>query len=172
MKSYLFYLLFLLNMLFINAWSAMASGRQHLSMDYNWKFIRSNAKGAEKQDFDDTKWRTLNLPHDWSIEGEFTEDAPTKGNGGFLPTGIGWYRKHFSLSVNPKEQNVWIEFDGVYMNSDVWINGQHLGNHPYGYTSFYYELSGLIILFNPIVVGIQVQVYTAMCGLILPDLCI
>jgi beta-galactosidase len=86
----------------------------------------------------------LNLPHDWSIEGEFKEDASTKGSGGYLPAGIGWYRKHFNLSVNSKERNVWIEFDGVYMNSDVWINGQHLGKHPYGYTSFYYDLTPFI----------------------------
>ena len=58
-------------------------------MDFNWKFLQSDTNGAEKQDFDDTKWRTLNLPHDWSIEGEFKEDAATKGAGGYLPTGIG-----------------------------------------------------------------------------------
>ncbi len=113
-------------------------------MDYNWKFIQSDIKEAEKPDFDDTKWRTLNLPHDWSIEGEFKEDAITKGRGGYLPTGIGWYRKRFNLPSVDKGQQFWIEFDGVYMNSDVWINGHHLGKHPYGYTSFYYDLTPFI----------------------------
>jgi beta-galactosidase len=128
----------------INAWSAVPAARQHLLMDYQWKFLQSDVQEAEKKTFDDAKWRTLNLPHDWSIEGEFTEDAPTKGNGGFLPTGVGWYRKHFTMPAIQKGQNVWIVFDGVYMNSDVWINGEHLGKHPYGYTSFYYDVTPFI----------------------------
>ena len=127
-----------------NAQSAPPKARQHVLMDDHWQFIQSDAQGAEKQGFDDTNWRTLDLPHDWSIEGEFREDATTKGAGGYLPTGIGWYRKHFRLSADPKEQNVWIEFDGVYMNSDVWVNEHHLGKHPYGYTSFYYDLTPFV----------------------------
>ena len=125
----------------LNAWSTTPSVRQHLLMDYNWKFIQTDVKGAEQQDFNDTQWRTLNLPHDWSIEGEFKEDAVTKGSGGYLPTGIGWYRRHFNLSEIRKDQQFNIEFDGVYMNSMVWINGKNLGNHPYGYTSFSYDLT-------------------------------
>ncbi|MGD0038726.1 MAG: sugar-binding domain-containing protein, partial [Bacteroidota bacterium] len=144
MKSYRFCFYFFLNMLFINALSAAPTGRRHLLMDYDWKFVQSDLKNAEKQDFDDSQWRTLNLPHDWSIEGEFTKDASTKGNGGYLPTGIGWYRKHFDLPTISKDQQSWLEFDGVYMNSDVWINGQYLGKHPYGYTSFYYDLTSFI----------------------------
>jgi beta-galactosidase len=128
----------------MNVWSAKPEPRQRLLMDKNWKFIQSDAKGAEAQNYDDTKWRTLNLPHDWSIEGEFKEDAITKGPGGYLPTGIGWYRKHLNIPSISKDQQFWIEFDGVYMNSDVWINGQHLGKHPYGYTSFYYDLTPFI----------------------------
>jgi len=134
----------LINFLTLSAWSVEPGTRQHLLMDHNWKFIQSDLKDAEKQGFDDTNWRTLNLPHDWSIEGEFKEDAITKGPGGYLPTSIGWYRKHFTLSSIGKDQQYWIEFDGVYMNSDVWINGQHLGKHPYGYTSFYYDLTPFI----------------------------
>jgi len=128
----------------LNVWAAIPESRQRLMMDKNWKFIQSDADSAEKQDFNDTKWKTLNLPHDWSIEGEFKEDAITRGPGGYLPTGIGWYRKHFNLSSVGKDQRFWIEFDGVYMNSDVWLNGQHLGKHPYGYTSFYYDLTPFI----------------------------
>ena len=128
----------------LNASSAKPGVRQHLLIDRDWKFIQSDVKGAEELNFNDVTWRTLNLPHDWSIEGEFREDAITKGPGGYLPTGIGWYRKHLSLSSIEKDQQYWIEFDGVYMNSDVWINGQHLGKHPYGYTSFYYDLTPYI----------------------------
>ncbi len=134
----------LINILTLKTWSAEFRARQHLLIDFNWKFVKSDVKGAEEQKFDDTNWRTLNIPHDWSIEGEFKEDAITKGSGGYLPTGIGWYRKHFNLSRIDKYQQFWIEFDGVYMNSDVWINGQHLGKHPYGYTSFYYDLTPFI----------------------------
>lgn len=143
-KTIIIFNLILLHQLLLFAGSAVPETRQRLLYDYNWKFIQSDIKDAEKPDFDDTGWRSLNLPHDWSIEGEFTEDALTKGAGGYLPTGIGWYRKHFSITSTGKGQQYWIEFDGVYMNSDVWINGQHLGTHPYGYTSFYYDLTPFI----------------------------
>jgi beta-galactosidase len=152
MKKLLFILIMTIpGSLSSNVWSALPDTRQHILFDKNWKFIQSDAKGAEKIDFDDSKWRTLNLPHDWSIEGEFKEDAITKGPGGYLPTGIGWYRKHFNTASPGKDQQYWIEFDGVYMNSDVWINGQHLGKHPYGYTSFYYDLTPYVKKGNNII---------------------
>jgi len=127
-----------------NIWAAVPEISLHLLMDLNWKFIQSDVKGAEAPGFNDTNWRMVNVPHDWSIEGEFEQDAITKGPGGYLPTGVGWYRKHFSISSISTGQQFRIEFDGVYMNSDVWINGQHLGKHPYGYTSFYYDLTPFI----------------------------
>src|SRR5664279_190272 len=141
--------LIILNLLIIqvftlNGWSAAPDARQRLLIDLNWKFIQSDVSGAQEPKFNDSVWRTLNLPHDWSIEGEFKEDAITKGPGGYLPTGIGWYRKHLNLSSIGKDQQYSIEFDGVYMNSNVWINGHHLGKHPYGYTSFYYDLTPYI----------------------------
>ncbi len=143
-KNVIILSLVFLNILSFNVWSAIPDTRQRLLMDYNWKFIQTDVKSAETKSFDDSKWRTLNLPHDWSIEGEFKQDASTNGDGGYLPTGIGWYRKHFNLSSIPKDQQFWIEFEGVYMNSDVWINGQHLGKHPYGYTGFYYDLTPFV----------------------------
>jgi beta-galactosidase len=133
--------LILVNLFWLNVWSANLPSRQRLLMDYNWKFIQSDVSEAPKPDFDDTKWRILNLPHDWSIEGEFKEDATSQGSGGYLPMGIGWYRKQFTLPEIRKDQQFSIEFDGVYMNSDVWINGQHLGKHVYGYTGFSYDLT-------------------------------
>jgi beta-galactosidase len=115
--------------------------RQRLLMDMNWKFSQTDTAGAMKPGFNDSKWRTLNLPHDWSIEGAFKEEPAQLARAGFLPTGIGWYRKHFMLPTAAASKNVWIEFDGIYQNSDVWINGQYLGHYPNGYMSFNYELT-------------------------------
>src|SRR6185295_2000564 len=118
--------------------------RQRLLMDIGWKFSLTDTMGAEKPGFNDTKWRTLNLPHDWSIEGEFSDRHPTGGGGGYLPTGVGWYRKHINITSDQLKKDIWIEFDGVYQNSDVWINGNHLGHYPNGYMSFYYDLSSYV----------------------------
>jgi len=112
------------------------------SFDADWRFIQDDAVGDEKAEFDDATWCAVNVPHDWSIAGPFDEKNPTGGAGGFLPAGIGWYRKDFVLPVNYAQRRVFIEFDGVMANSDVWINGHHLGHRPYGYVSFGYELTG------------------------------
>ena len=112
------------------------------SFDSDWRFHQGELDGADKIEFDDSAWRRLDVPHDWSIEGPFDKDNPTRGSGGFLPAGIGWYRKHFTLPTNDANRHVFIEFDGVMANSDVWINGFHLGRRPYGYVSFSYELTG------------------------------
>jgi len=115
--------------------------RQRLLMDYGWMFTRDEAAGAEEPNFDDSGWRSLDLPHDWSIEGPYDQNAPTGGRGGYLPTGVGWYRRSFTLPDGPRGRRVSIEFDGVYQNSDVWINGHHLGSRPNGYVSFHYDLT-------------------------------
>jgi beta-galactosidase len=112
------------------------------SFDQDWRFFKGDVPGAEKSDFDDSAWRVLNVPHDWSIEGPYEEKNPTGGAGGFLPADVGWYRKHFTLPADYAQRRVFIEFDGVMANSDVWINGQHLGKRPYGYVSFRYEFTG------------------------------
>jgi beta-galactosidase len=123
----------------------VAQNRQRTLIDFNWKFILDDSLNAEQPDFDDSNWRDLDLPHNWSIEGPYDENAVTGGSGGFLPTGIGWYRKHLTLPHDAKGKIVWIEFDGVYMNTDVWINGHHLGNYPYGYNSFHYDLTPYVV---------------------------
>ncbi|HEY6504895.1 MAG TPA: glycoside hydrolase family 2 TIM barrel-domain containing protein [Chitinophagaceae bacterium] len=120
------------------------SPRKKINIDDNWKFSQTDTAGGDKASFNDSKWRTLNLPHDWSIENAFTQTAPTGGGGGYLPTGVGWYRKHFVLPKSVVAKNIWVEFDGVYQNSDVWINGHHLGHYPSGYMSFYYDLTPYI----------------------------
>jgi len=97
--------------------------------------------GAQETAFDDAAWRALDLPHDWSIEGEFSEQNPAGVGGGALPGGVGWYRKTFSVPAADSGRLVFVEFDGVYRNSEVWINGQYLGKRPYGYSSFRYELT-------------------------------
>lgn len=109
--------------------------------DFDWRFFKGDAPGAEQPGFDDAAWRKLNLPHDWSIEGPFAQNEPTGGPGGYLPTGIGWYRKKFTLTEAVQGRKLSVEFDGVYQHSDVWINGHLLGHQPYGYTSFAYDLT-------------------------------
>lgn len=111
------------------------------NFDASWKFIREDVKLAEKTEFNDAAWRTLDVPHDWSVEGTYNRANPTGRGGGFVEAGIGWYRKRFSLDEADPKSLVFIDFDGVMMNSDVWINGVHLGKRPYGYISFEYELT-------------------------------
>ncbi len=123
---------------------AAAQQRQHLSMDPGWRFTPGDPAGAERPGFDDHGWRTVDLPHDWSIEGTPREDAPGGGRIGYFPTGIGWYRKTFRMPNGSKGHEAWLAFDGVYMNSDVWLNGHHLGHRPYGYISFRYDITPYI----------------------------
>ena len=118
------------------------TSRVVLNFDKDWRFFKDDAQGAETPSFDDSKWRKLDVPHDWSIEGPYDKDSPTGRGGGYLPAGIGWYRKSFTLNEADAGQKFFIEFDGVMANSDVWINGFHLGKRPYGYSSFSYDLTG------------------------------
>jgi beta-galactosidase len=122
------------------------------SFNANWKFIRADVESAEQIAFDDSNWSTLDLPHDYSIEdlpikaevkqiGPFSEESEGGISTGHVVGGTAWYRKHFTLDKADKGKIVKILFDGVYMNADVWINGHHLGNHPYGYTAFAYDLT-------------------------------
>ncbi len=115
--------------------------RQRLSMDPGWRFALGDQAGAGRPGFDDHQWRRLDLPHDWSVEGTPREDAPGGGRVGYFPTGIGWYRKAFRMPAGARGQMARLEFDGVYMNSDVWINGVLLGHRPYGYISFAYDIT-------------------------------
>src|SRR5688572_11429310 len=111
------------------------------SFNKGWKFFLGDDSLAFQPAYDDSKWRVLNVPHDWSIEGTFSKDHPATSQGGALPTGVGWYRKTFTLPISTKEKVVYIEFDGVYCNSEVWINGHYLGIRPNGYISFRYDLT-------------------------------
>ncbi|HEX8330623.1 MAG TPA: glycoside hydrolase family 2 TIM barrel-domain containing protein [Hymenobacter sp.] len=121
--------------------SAQSPGRVTTSFDPNWRFLKGEAKGAEQPAFADAKWRTLAVPHDWSIEGPYDQANPTSRGGGYLPAGVGWYRKTFTLPATDAQRRVRVEFDGVMANSEVWINGVSLGQRPYGYSSFSYDLT-------------------------------
>lgn len=131
--------------------------RQRLTADFGWKFTKGDTPGADKPDFDDTAWRTLDLPHDWSIEGPYTQSDPTGGGGGSLPTGIGWYRRAFVAPEAWRRKNVFVEFAGVYMNSDVWLNGQLLGHRPFGYISFEYNLTPYLKFGHTNVLSVRVD---------------
>ncbi len=120
---------------------ATPPGRLRFSMDPAWRFQLGDLPQASAPAFDDRSWRRLDLPHDWSIEGTPTQGAPGGGANGYFPTGIGWYRKTFRLPVDRTGRRAWLEFDGVYMNSDVWINGVHLGHRPFGAISFRYDVT-------------------------------
>ncbi len=115
--------------------------RKTENFDKGWKFNLGDVTDAQAPGFDDSLWRVLDLPHDWSIEGKFSKDNPATPSGGALPGGIGWYRKTFTIPVSEKGRLAFIDFDGVYKNSEVWINGHSLGLRPYGYSSFRYELT-------------------------------
>ena len=110
-----------------------------------WRFLQADAAGAEKVAFDDSAWKSVTLPHDWSIAGPAKEDAPSKGAGAFMPTGVGWYRKSFTVPAADAKpaaaRRTFVVFDGVMANSDVYLNGELLGHRPYGYVSFVYELT-------------------------------
>ncbi len=137
----------LASLLLLNSANAQTSTGNTINFDEGWRFHRGGMLGAEQPRLDDSKWRRIDLPHDWSIEdipgthSPFNPDAISQVGGGFTSQGTAWYRKTFNIPATDKAKRVIILFDGVYMNADVYINGEHLGNHPYGYTSFYYDLT-------------------------------
>ncbi len=147
--------------------AAVVAGKRGQLFDEGWRFLRGDAPGAERPEFDDTAWRSLDLPHDFSVEdlpprapdangegtlwgtavtptrvGPFDTELSQGGRDtGWFVGGAGWYRKRFSAAAVPADGQVEVVFDGIYMNSDVWLNGTLLGNHPYGYTAFAYDLT-------------------------------
>jgi beta-galactosidase len=123
-----------------------------------WQFHLGDVSGAEQSTLDDAAWRTLDVPHDWSIEQ--TLDPKTYGgmSVGYLPGGIGWYRKTFTMPKAAEGKQVFIDFDGVYMNSKVWVNGQLLGFRPFGYVGFRYDLTPHLNVGGKNVIAVQVNV--------------
>lgn len=118
-------------------------GERSTLFNQDWRFFKGNPAGAEGADFNDSAWRNLNLPHDWSIEGEFTVQGEAES--GFLLGGTGWYRKHFVVPEKYDGRDFTLNFDGVYMNAEVYVNGQKVGEHNYGYTAFAFDITEALI---------------------------
>jgi len=133
------------------------SARQVNDFTEDWKFLLGDDSLAYSEKYDDLQWRTLNLPHDWSIEADFSADNPASPGGGALPGGVGWYRKTFIADKSFENKNSFIDFDGIYRKSQVWINGQMLGERPYGYSSFRYELTPYIKIGEKNVIAVRVD---------------
>lgn len=118
--------------------------RERTCFDGGWLFCLNPTDTAlYSNSINDSGWRHLDLPHDWAIEGDFSISNASGASGGALPGGTGWYRKHFTADIN-KGEKLFVDFDGIYMNATVWINGHKLGTRPYGYSSFEYELTPFV----------------------------
>ncbi len=141
----------------------MAGPRAEVLFDFGWKFHHGQVEGAELPDFDDASWRTVDLPHDYSIEdipgteSPFDASHPDGIDAGYLTNGTAWYRKSFTVPRKLESREMSILFDGVYMNADVWLNGEHLGNHPYGYTAFGYDIADLVRFGEKNVIAVEVK---------------
>jgi len=140
-----------------------SEGRTDILFDNDWRFFRGNAEQAEQVAFDDSSWRLLDLPHDWSIEDIPGTNSPIDSNAiggidaGYLVGGTGWYRKTFMLPKDLADKKFMLQFDGVYMNVDVWLNGKKVGNHPYGYTSFRYDITGFLLPGKENIIAVEVK---------------
>ncbi len=135
--SFVFITLFLAG----HAGGSVGPIRIHHHIDFDWKFYKGDIEDANSIDFDDKQWQTVDLPHDWMVDGPILEDNPSGAAGGFFPGDIGWYRKTLTFSPEQKDKKVYICFDGIYRNSEVWINGKHIGGRVYGYISHYYDIT-------------------------------
>ncbi len=136
---------------------AVPAPRTVFAADADWKFSLGDPAGAELAAFDDHTWRTVTVPHDWSIEGPLSEKNPTGAGGGYFPAGIGWYRKSFTAPANWAGKSVSLEFDGVASNATVYLNGRKVGIHPYAYTSFRFDITSLLKLSATNVLAVRVD---------------
>lgn len=143
--------------LFAAAPAAQSSSRQQLNADANWKFLLGDPADAQAPSFNDAAWRTVDLPHDWSIEAAPAEKNPTGSGGGFFPAGVGWYRRTFTAPPTWKGRRVSVEFDGVASNATVYLNGKKLGVHPYAYTTFRFDLTAELDFSRPNVLAVRVD---------------
>jgi beta-galactosidase len=149
-------ILFLAGNLACQAQNSGETERKQL-FDYQWKFFQGDTASAKSRGFNDKAWQSLDLPHDWSIEGKVSPKNPMGGAGGYFPAGIGWYRKTFKAPDEWKGKKVSIYFEGVYMNAEVFINGKSLGIYPYGYSSFSYDISPYLDFNKENVIAVRVD---------------
>lgn len=137
--------------------SALLHGRETIPLETDWKFQNGDPKGAEKPAFDDNSWQEVTLPHDWSIAGKPNQESKSGGGGGFFPTGIGWYRYTLDAPDYWMDKTISLNFEGVYQNARVWVNGQEITHHPYGYTPFQVDLTPHLELGNENVLAVRVD---------------
>jgi beta-galactosidase len=123
---------------------AFAQPTERVSLDRDWRLSIGDRVDAMEPALDDSGWKQVDVPHDWAIAGPFDEKARATGSGGWLPTGVAWYRKHFRLPENARGRRVFVELDGVMDRGGVWINGHHVGHRPNGYSSVRYELTSFL----------------------------
>lgn len=126
------------------ATSVKAADNRRQLFDFGWRFSLSADDKAKTTNFDDSRWRRIDLPHDWSIEGSVNRNNPSGNDGGYYPTGTGWYRKTFNMPSSAAGRKTWLYFEGVYERSEVYVNGIKVGGHPYGYTSFYCDVTSAV----------------------------
>lgn len=135
--------------------SAQPGGREEVNFNFDWKFYKGDIPDGQDPHLDDSAWRKLDLPHDWSIEGDFSKNLASST--GYLPAGIGWYRKSFTITSEEKKRKVFVSFDGIYNNSEVWINGSYLGKRSNGYISFRYDITPYIKYGKDNVIAVKVD---------------
>lgn len=125
------------------------------NFDSNWKFYLGDAGEAQGKEFDDSKWESISIPHDYSITQDYTTALDAES--GYLPGGTGWYRKHFVVGKEMEGKELRLDFDGVYMNATVYVNGEKLGTHPYGYTPFSFDITDKVKVGEENVVAVKVD---------------
>lgn len=141
----------------ITVWAEQPAIERRQIFDQHWKFKLGDMQNAQFYKYDDAGWRILDLPHDWSIEEVPDRHHPSGNAGGYYPAGIGWYRKSFALDKGYRNKKIWIYFEGVYMNSSVYINGHLVGGHPYGYVPFYCDITPYIRFGHRNVLAVRVD---------------
>lgn len=129
--------------------------RKKIIFDFDWKFSLQDNSDAMQKEFDDASWENVQLPHDWSIKQKFNETL--SGSAGYLPGGIGWYRKTFKIPSTYKNHRILVLFDGVYHQSEVYINGKNLGFRPYGFIGFEYDLTPYLNFEGENVISVRVD---------------
>ena len=150
------YLYIVISLMFFSC-SFQKEVRDTVDFTEDWKFYLGDVPTAYNENYDDTNWRIIDLPHDWSIEADFSIDNPSTPGGGALPGGIGWYRKEFVVDKSNEGKHLYIDFDGIYWNSTVWLNGHLLGERPNGYISFRYDLTPYIKIGEKNVIAVRVN---------------
>ncbi|MFD0835679.1 sugar-binding domain-containing protein [Mariniflexile aquimaris] len=140
-RTYLFHFKIVKSIAFLLISLSCFSQRIETNFNNNWRFILDDKAAYSNEIFNDNSWDNLNIPHDWSFEKGVRKGGDQGQGGGYHDGGIGWYRKSFNVKKESLSKTTYINFDGVYMNSEVWVNGQYLGKRPYGYISFRYDIS-------------------------------